>query len=204
MHAQSCLTFCNPRTAAQVAPVVLKKKKNPPANAGDVRDVGLIPGSGRSPGEGNGNPLQYSCLENPMERGAWWATVHRVTKSRTRLKWLSTTLDCSPPGSSVHGIFQARILDWVAISYARESSWPRDGTHVSCVCCTGWQILFYWAVLPFLKLLNGIHNRPALPIEAEPITIFLAHLLKLFSMSQDSIWIKQLNRNFVFKMCKDG
>ena len=48
-------------------------------------DVGLIPGSGRSPGEGNGNPLQYSCLENPMERGAWRATVHGVTKSQTRL-----------------------------------------------------------------------------------------------------------------------
>ena len=51
-------------------------------NAGDL---GSIPGSGRSPGEGNGNPLQYSCLENPMDRGAWWATVHRVSKSRTRL-----------------------------------------------------------------------------------------------------------------------
>ena len=51
-------------------------------NAGDL---GLIPGSGRSPGEGNGNPLQYSCLENPMDRGAWWAIVHGVTKSRTRL-----------------------------------------------------------------------------------------------------------------------
>ena len=49
-------------------------------------DLGLIPGSGRSPEEENGNPLQYSCLENPMDRGAWWATVHRVTKSRT---WLS-------------------------------------------------------------------------------------------------------------------
>ena len=48
-------------------------------------DLGLIPGSGRSPGEGNGNPLQYSCLENPMNRGAWWATVHGVTKSWTRL-----------------------------------------------------------------------------------------------------------------------
>ena len=46
--------------------------KNPPANAGDVRDKGLIPGSGRSPGGGNGNPLQYSCLENPMDREAWW------------------------------------------------------------------------------------------------------------------------------------
>ena len=48
-------------------------------------DLGSIPGSGRSPGEGNGNPLQYSCLENPMERGAWWATVRGVTKSWTRL-----------------------------------------------------------------------------------------------------------------------
>ena len=51
-------------------------------NAGDL---GSIPGSGRSPGEGNGNPLQYSCLENPMDVGAWWATVHGVVKSRTRL-----------------------------------------------------------------------------------------------------------------------
>ena len=54
-------------------------------NAGDMGDAGLIPGSGRSPGEGNGSPLQYSCLENPMDRGAWWAAVHGVTKSRTRL-----------------------------------------------------------------------------------------------------------------------
>ena len=53
------------------------------AGAGDLRDVGLIPGWGRSPGEGGGNPLQYSCLENPMDRGAWWAAVHGVTKSRT-------------------------------------------------------------------------------------------------------------------------
>ena len=54
-----------------------------PANTGDLRDSGLIPGSGRSPGEGNGTPHQYSCLENPMNRGAWWATVHRVAKNRT-------------------------------------------------------------------------------------------------------------------------
>ena len=52
-------------------------------NAGDTGDAGLIPGSGRSSGEGNGNPLQYSCLENPMDRGAWQATVQRVTKSQT-------------------------------------------------------------------------------------------------------------------------
>ena len=54
--------------------------KNPPDNAGDTGDLGLISGSGRSPGEGNGNPLQYSCLENPMGRGAWRATVHVVTR----------------------------------------------------------------------------------------------------------------------------
>ena len=53
---------------------------------GDIRDVCSIPGSGRSPGEEHGNPLQYSCLENPTDRGAWWATVHGVTKSRIRLQ----------------------------------------------------------------------------------------------------------------------
>ena len=57
--------------------------KNPPANAGDARDVGLIPGSGRSPGVGNGNPFQYSCLENLMDRRAWKVTVHGVSKSQT-------------------------------------------------------------------------------------------------------------------------
>jgi len=56
--------------------------KNLPASE---RDAGSIPGSGRSPGEGNGNPLRYSCLENSMDRGAWWATVHEVAKSWTRL-----------------------------------------------------------------------------------------------------------------------
>ena len=55
------------------------------ASACNVGDLGSIPGLGRSPGEGNGNPLQYSCLENPMDGGAWWATVHRVAKSQTRL-----------------------------------------------------------------------------------------------------------------------
>ena len=54
-----------------------------PVSTGYARDVGLIPGSGRSPGERNGNPLQYSALENPMDRGAWWATVHEVAQSRT-------------------------------------------------------------------------------------------------------------------------
>ena len=64
--------------ASQVVLVV----KNPPASAGDIRDTGSIPGSGRSPGGGHGNPLQYSCLEDPMDRGAWQATVHRVAQSQ--------------------------------------------------------------------------------------------------------------------------
>ena len=59
--------------------------KNPPAKAGDTRDVGLIPGSGRYPGVGNGKPLQCSCLANPMDRGAWRATVHGVAQSWTQL-----------------------------------------------------------------------------------------------------------------------
>ena len=59
--------------------------KNPPDNAGDLRDAGSIPGRGISPGEVNGHLLQYSCLENPMDRGAWLATVHGVTKSQTNL-----------------------------------------------------------------------------------------------------------------------
>ena len=63
--------------------------KEPACNAQDIRDTGSIPGSERSPGGGHGNPLQYSCLENPVEGGAWWAIVHRAAQSQTRLKWLS-------------------------------------------------------------------------------------------------------------------
>ena len=67
--------------ASQVALVV----KNLPTNAGDIKDVGSIPGLGRFPGEGNGNPLQYFCQENPMDREAWQATVHGVASSQTQL-----------------------------------------------------------------------------------------------------------------------
>ena len=67
--------------ASQVVLVV----KNMPVNAGDVREVGSIPGSASSPGEGYGNPLQYNCLENSTDRGVWWATIHRIAKSWTRL-----------------------------------------------------------------------------------------------------------------------
>ena len=136
--------------ASQVALVV----KNPPTNAGDLRDMRSIPGLGGSPGGGHGNPLQYSCLENPMDRGAWWATVHRVAKSWQWLKQLSrhargsskwkltvvavqlcptlcNPMDYSPPGSSVHGILQTRIVGWVAMPSSRGPSQPRDQTQVS-------------------------------------------------------------------------
>ena len=77
--------------ASQVALVV----KNLPANAGDVRDAVSIPGLGRSPGGGHGNPLQYSCLENPVDQGAWLATVHGVVWSKAQLKCLSMHI-CIP------------------------------------------------------------------------------------------------------------
>ena len=79
--------------------------KNPPANAGDVRDICL------PPGEGHSNPLQYSCLENPMDRGVWWAMVYRVAKSRTQLKWLSIQFSHSVVSNSLcpHGLQHARL-----------------------------------------------------------------------------------------------
>ena len=64
---------------------IIPKKKNLPANTGNIRDLGLIPRSGRYPGVGNGNRFQYACLENPMGRGAWWSTVHGVARLRHNL-----------------------------------------------------------------------------------------------------------------------
>ena len=91
--------------------------KNPPANAGDERDEGSIPEKGRSPGEGNGNPVQYSYLEYPM--------------------------DYIPPGPSIHRIFQARVREWVTISFSRGSSLPRDRTRVSRI---GGRRFNLWAI----------------------------------------------------------
>ena len=71
-------------------------------SACNIRGSGLIPGSGRSPGEGNGNPLQYSCLENSMDRGAWWATVHRVTKCQTGLSECMHVCACACAHVRVH------------------------------------------------------------------------------------------------------
>ena len=93
-----CLWFYTPWSSLQASQVVLVVK-NPPSTAGDIRDLGSVSGSARSPGGGHGNLLQYSCLENPMDRGACWAMAHRVAKSRTRLKWL----DIHMQHGSVHG-----------------------------------------------------------------------------------------------------
>ena len=71
--------------------------KESACKAGDTGDVGLIPGSGRSPGGGNGNPFQYSCLKNPMDKEAWWATVHRVAKSQTQLS-MHALIECHSIG----------------------------------------------------------------------------------------------------------
>ena len=75
--------------------------KNLPAKVEDARDMGLVPGSGRSPGGGQGNPLQYSCLGNPMDRGAWWDRAHGVTQSWIRLKRLSVHTHKNDPQSSL-------------------------------------------------------------------------------------------------------
>ena len=82
LNIQQVIIAAKNLTCMWASQVVLVVKK-PPANAGDIRDAGLIPGLGRSPGEGNSNPLQYSFLENSMDRGAWWVTVHGVIKSYT-------------------------------------------------------------------------------------------------------------------------
>ena len=83
---RSTIAFSTSPVSGQGVSQVVLVVKNLPANARDARDVGSIPGLGIYPGGGHGNPLQYSCLENPLYRGAWLAIVHRVTKSRTQLK----------------------------------------------------------------------------------------------------------------------
>ena len=125
--------------ASQVALVV----KNPPDSAGDIRDSGSIPGLGGSPGRGPGKTLQYSCLENPLDRGAWWATVHRVSKSRTGLKRLSThtraisPLDCEHIKDNSH---------WLLCLYS-----PK--------VCAGHTVGFQQVFVDLLKIKGGLNVR---------------------------------------------
>ena len=106
--------------------------KESACNAGVTGDTGPIPGSGRSPGEGHGNPLQYSCLENPTNREAWWATVYKVSKSRTRLKQLSRKAGMTQ---------QVKITQATQISACLGSNF-KHGRAVS-LCLVHMQCLYY-------------------------------------------------------------
>ena len=97
------------------------------ASASNVGDPGSIPGSGRSPGEGNGTPLQYSCLESPMDRGAWRATVHRVTKSRTRLSDFTFTFHF--PALEKEMATHSTILAWRIPGTEEPGGLPSMGSH---------------------------------------------------------------------------
>ena len=92
---------------------VSKLLKNTPAHEGDTRDVGSIPRLGRFPGGGHGNSAQYSCLENPMDRGAWWTIVPRVAQSQTQLKLLS--LACHSPALLIDLLLSSPKLHWIGI-----------------------------------------------------------------------------------------
>ena len=102
--------------ASQVALVV----KNPPANAGDVRNMGLIPEQGSSPGRGYDNPIQHSCLENPMDRGALPARVRRVAKSWTQLKQLSIHIYKPHLVSSIYQLYEQYIIN-CRLTYQRKT-----------------------------------------------------------------------------------
>ena len=147
--------------------------KESTCNAEDIGDMSLIHGSRRSPGGGHGSPLQYSHLENLMDRGAWQDTIHRVTTSWTQLSMPACTMthaaakspqscptlcdpiDGSPKGSSIPGILQARTLELVAMPSSRGSFQPRGQTQVSCVfCITGG---FFTAEPLGKSQLNTIH-----------------------------------------------
>ena len=97
------------------------------ASAYNAEDPGLIPGSGRSSGEGNGNPLQYSCLENPMDEGAWWAAVHGVAKSRTRLS--DFTLTFHFPALEKDMATHSSVLAWRIPGTGEPRGLPSMGSH---------------------------------------------------------------------------
>ena len=110
--------FFDQNSSNQDIPSGTSGKKNPPANAGDIRDAGLIPGLGRSPRGGHGNPLQYSCLENPKDRGAWQAAVPGVSKSWT-LSDLART-------ARMHQRLESEIKAWGRLL----SIWLRWSLHI--------------------------------------------------------------------------
>ena len=123
------------------ASLVVLVVKNPPANAGDLKDAGSVPGSGRSPGGEHGNPLLYSCLENPMDRGAWWASVHGVAES-DMTEQLSTHI-CAHTDMRAHIVAQL-VKNRPAVQETRvrslgwEDPWKKEkATHSSILA---WRI----------------------------------------------------------------
>ena len=124
--------------------------KNLPANAGDAGDVGLISGSGRSPGEGNGNPLQYACLKNSTDRGAWRATVHRVSDSWTQLS--------KHPYIHINDFIcfcLKHFNDSYYLHEATHTSWHGHTTYHTSVCvCTHTEIQLFSFCQQFLTILS--------------------------------------------------
>ena len=172
--------------ASQVALVV----KNPPANAGGIIDSGSIPGQGRSPGGGHGNPLQYSCLENPMDRGAWRATVHRVTRSWTRLKQLST-------------------YAWVTnTNTLRGHMWETNSSTIPSVFIK----IFYlnvrrFSLLPWKDLgpwTRGMNQRQrdigAIWVAVEKESLFITPLFS--SLDKDVCWLVRRGGSFLSAKCQ--
>ena len=136
----------DPYRASQVTLMV----KNLPANSRDKRDMCSVPGSGRSPGIGNGNPLQYFAWRTPRTqepgKSRTWAHTHtwiHVYSHVCRHLTLCGPMDYRLPVSSVHGVLQARILEWISMPSSRASSRPRDQTCISCISCTGRQVLYH-------------------------------------------------------------
>ena len=149
--------------------------KNPPANAGDA---GLIFGSGRSPGDGNGNPLQYSCLGNPMNRGAWWAPVPGATKSRTGLSnWARAQWELSPrPLSASPSIAQTSTAGFLHCSFPTRNALPFMSTRPHF-------FLRVFMSLPKHPLIRDT-SEPALLKQTPFLTLdmpFLAHITLCFS-----------------------
>jgi len=144
--------------------------KNLSANAGNVRDVSLIPGSGRSPGEGHGNPLQYSCLENPLDRGAWQATVHRVAKSWTRLKQLSMKASFYQITLWCQSLMHCWLTCVQSLWYGPETRSKESLIHGG---------LIKKPLFPFSLLFKKIFNRITFYVLQLYILFFLSVLLKI-------------------------
>ena len=149
--------------------------KNSPANAEDIRDMGLISRSGRSPGEGYGNPLQYSCLENPMDSGAWRATVHRITNSWTRLKQLRTHAGIMNTGvlislsDSDFSYFSWLTRSQIAGSYGSSGSYGSYGSSI-----------FYFFEEPQHCFLQSLLHLVFSPTVCEGANFILAKTCHLF------------------------